>query len=61
MTHLPEPVSVLVAALGQLPTIGPRSAERLALYIVQSEAGQAKGGGSEEDEGAQRKKGKKGK
>jgi len=42
MTHLPEPVSVLVAALGQLPTIGPRSAERLALYIVQSEAGQAK-------------------
>ena len=42
MTHLPEPVSELVAALGQLPTIGPRSAERLALYIVQSEAGQAK-------------------
>ena len=42
MTHLPEPVSALVAALGQLPTIGPRSAERLALYIVQSEAGQAK-------------------
>lgn len=42
MIHLPEPVSALVAALGQLPTIGPRSAERLALYIVQGDAGQAK-------------------
>ncbi len=39
---LPEPVSALVAALGRLPGIGPRSAERLALYLVQSEAGQVK-------------------
>lgn len=28
----------LIAALGQLPGIGPRSAERIALHIVQSEA-----------------------
>jgi len=39
---LPEPVSALVAALGRLPGIGPRSAERLALHLVQSEAGQVK-------------------
>jgi len=37
---LPEPVSALVAALGRLPGIGPRSAERLALHLVQSESGQ---------------------
>jgi recombination protein RecR len=42
MTSLPEPVVALVAALGQLPGIGPRSAGRLALYLVQSEAGQVK-------------------
>jgi len=39
---LPEPVSVLVAELGRLPGIGRRSAERLALHLVQSEAGQVK-------------------
>lgn len=39
MTSLPAPVSELTAALGRLPGIGPRSAERLALYLVQSEAG----------------------
>ncbi len=39
---LPEPVSALVAALGRLPGIGPRSAERLALHLVQSEVGQVK-------------------
>ncbi len=39
---LPEPVSALVAALGRLPGIGPRSAERLALHLVQSEARQVK-------------------
>ena len=39
---LPEPVIALVAALGRLPGIGPRSAERLALHLVQSEAGQVK-------------------
>jgi len=42
MKSLPEPVVALVAALGQLPGIGPRSAERLALHLVQSEAGQVK-------------------
>lgn len=42
MASLPEPVSILVGALGQLPGIGPRSAERLALHLVQSEAGQVK-------------------
>lgn len=39
MTSLPEPVTQLVAALGRLPGIGPRSAERLALHLVQSDAG----------------------
>ena len=42
MASLPEPVLALVGALGQLPGIGPRSAERLALHLVQSEAGQVK-------------------
>ena len=38
MTSLPDPVTRLVAALGRLPGIGPRSAERLALHLVQSDA-----------------------
>ena len=42
MAALPEPVSDLVGALGQLPGIGPRSAERLALHLVQSDAGQVR-------------------
>ena len=42
MVALPEPVVELVSSLGQLPGIGPRSAERLALFLVQSEAGQVK-------------------
>jgi len=37
MRALPEPISQLVEALGKLPGIGPRSAERLALYLVQSD------------------------
>ena len=37
MTSLPESVANLVAALHQLPGIGPRSAERLALHLVQSD------------------------
>lgn len=36
---LPEPISRLIGALSQLPGIGPRSAERIALYLVQAEAG----------------------
>ena len=42
MDSLPEPVVALVVALGQLPGIGPRSAERLALHLVQAESGQVK-------------------
>jgi len=36
---LPQPILDLVAALNRLPGIGPRSAERLAMHLVQSEAG----------------------
>lgn len=39
MPLLPESIANLVGALGQLPGIGPRSAERIALYLVQAEAG----------------------
>jgi len=39
MNALPEPVTTLVAALGRLPGIGPRSAERLALHVVQTDSG----------------------
>lgn len=35
---LPEAITELTAALSKLPGIGPRSAERLALYLVQSDA-----------------------
>ena len=38
MTSLPGPVTQLVAALGRLPGIGPRSADRLALHLVQGDA-----------------------
>jgi recombination protein RecR len=38
MVALPEPVTGLIAALGRLPGIGPRTAERLALFIVQTES-----------------------
>jgi len=37
---LPEPVSNLAAALSRLPGIGPRTAERLALHVVQAEPGE---------------------
>ncbi|MBN2507110.1 MAG: recombination protein RecR [Verrucomicrobia bacterium] len=36
MALLPEPIAELLAALTRLPGIGPRSAERLALHLVQS-------------------------
>ena len=39
MASLPEPINELLAALNTLPGVGPRSAERLALHLVQSEAG----------------------
>jgi len=35
---LPEPITALTAALAQLPGVGPRSAERIALYLVQNDA-----------------------
>jgi recombination protein RecR len=35
---LPEPITALTEALRRLPGIGPRSAERLALHLVQSDA-----------------------
>ena len=35
---LPEPITTLSEALCRLPGIGPRSAERLALHLVQSAA-----------------------
>lgn len=38
MSSLPEPITALTAALGKLPGIGPRSAERIALHLVQAEA-----------------------
>ena len=34
---LPEPITALTAALSKLPGIGPRSAERVALHIVQGD------------------------
>lgn len=37
MSALPEPVVALTTALGRLPGIGPRSAERLALHLVQAD------------------------
>ena len=37
MPTLPEPILDLLAALNKLPGIGPRSAERLALHLVQGD------------------------
>jgi recombination protein RecR len=42
MPGLPEPIASLVAVLTQLPGIGPRSAERIALHLVQAESGVVK-------------------
>ena len=39
MYSLPDPIAALISALNKLPGIGPRSAERLALHLVQAEAG----------------------
>lgn len=39
---LPESITALIGALNQLPGIGPRSAERIALHLVQSEAAAAR-------------------
>ncbi len=37
---LPEPITALTAALAKLPGVGPRSAERIALHLVQAETAQ---------------------
>lgn len=38
VASLPEPILQLLAALNKLPGIGPRSAERLALHLLQTES-----------------------
>ena len=42
MNSLPASITALIAALNKLPGIGPRSAERLALHIVQSDTASVK-------------------
>ncbi len=42
MTLLPEAITALMGALSKLPGIGPRSAERIALHLVQAESGSVK-------------------
>jgi recombination protein RecR len=42
MAVLPEAISTLIGALSKLPGIGPRSAERIGLYLVQAEGGSVK-------------------
>jgi len=38
MPALPHSIIALIAALGKLPGIGPRSAERIALHLVQTDS-----------------------
>ncbi len=38
MATLPESIVSLIDALGKLPGVGPRSAERIALHLVQAES-----------------------
>ena len=38
MPLLPDPISALIGALNKLPGIGPRSAERIALHLVQADS-----------------------
>lgn len=35
---LPDPIAALIAALNKLPGVGPRSAERIALHLVQTDS-----------------------
>ncbi len=39
---LPDSITTLIAALSKLPGVGPRSAERIALHLVQTEPGVVK-------------------
>jgi len=38
VASLPKPIEALVAELNRLPGIGPRSAERLALHLIQADS-----------------------
>ncbi len=42
MSLLPDSITNLIAALSKLPGVGPRSAERMALHLVQTESGVVK-------------------
>ncbi len=42
MSSLPHSITTLIAALSKLPGVGPRSAERMALHLVQTESGVVK-------------------
>jgi len=42
MAALPDSITSLIAALNKLPGVGPRSAERIALHLVQTETGAVK-------------------
>jgi recombination protein RecR len=42
MAMLPKAITALIGALSKLPGIGPRSAERIALHLVQEEPGVVK-------------------
>ncbi len=39
---LPEPIASLISALHKLPGIGPRSAERIALHLVQTDGAEVR-------------------
>jgi recombination protein RecR len=38
MSALPDSIAALISALNKLPGVGPRSAERIALHIVQADS-----------------------
>lgn len=42
MPALPDPITALIGAMSKLPGIGPRSAERIALHLVQTDSGVVK-------------------
>jgi recombination protein RecR len=42
MATLPDSITALIAALNKLPGVGPRSAERIALHLVQTESAAVK-------------------
>jgi recombination protein RecR len=42
MSSLPPSLQALISALSRLPGIGPRSAERIALHLVQAEPSEAR-------------------